>query len=62
MKLASIEKIKSIIDHPNGEFLSIVTVLNYQVIVKRNQFKVEDLVVFISPDTVLPDAEWAKFY
>jgi len=59
MKLASIERIKSICDHPNGQFLSIVTVLGYQVIVKRDEFKEGDLVIFISPDSVLPDTDWA---
>ena len=62
MKLASIERIKSIVKHPNADALSVVTVLGYQAIVKLDQFKVGDLVVFIQPDVVLPDAPWATFY
>jgi RNA ligase (TIGR02306 family) len=30
--------------------------------VNRDQWKVGDLCVFIEPDSVLPDKEWAKFY
>lgn len=62
MKLASIERVKSIVKHPNADALSIVTVLGYQAIVKLDQFKVGELVVLIQPDTVLPDAPWAAFY
>lgn len=62
MKLASIEKIKSVIKHPNADALDIVTVLGYQAIVKRDQYKEGDLILFIQPDTVLPDAPWASMY
>ena len=62
MKLASIEKIKSITKHPNADSLSIVTVLGYQAIVALDRYKVGDHVIFIQPDTVLPDKEWASFY
>ena len=62
MKLASIEKVKSIVKHPNADLLSICTVLNYQAIVKLNQFKEGDLVIFVQPDTILPDTEWSKFF
>ena len=62
MKLASIERIKSIVKHPNADALSVVTVLGYQAIVKLDQFKVGELIVFIQPDVVLPDAPWATFY
>ena len=62
MKLASIEKILEVVNHPNADLLDVVTVLGYKAIVKRNQYKVNDLVVFIQPDVVLPDAEWSAFY
>lgn len=62
MKLASIERIKSIVKHPNADALSIVTVLGYQAIVKLDQYKVDDLVIFIQPDVILPDAPWATLY
>jgi RNA ligase (TIGR02306 family) len=63
MKLASIEKIHTVIKHPNADALDIVGVLGYKAIVKRDQYKVGDLIVFIQPDTVLPDkTAWAAFY
>lgn len=62
MKLASVEYIKNVVKHPNADALDIVTILGYEAIVKRDQYKVNDLVVFIQPDSVLPDVEWAKMY
>ena len=62
MKLASIEKVKEVIKHPNADALDILSVLGFKCIVKRDQFAVGELVIFIQPDTVLPDKEWAAFY
>ncbi len=62
MKLASIQIIKSIEKHPNADSLDIAQILGYKVIVKIGQFKVGDTVVFIEPDSQLPDKPWAAFY
>lgn len=62
MKLASIEKIKKVKKHPNADALDIVCVLGYECIVKKDSYKEGEKIVFIQPDTVLPDAPWAKFY
>lgn len=63
MKLASFEKIHTVTKHPNADALDIVGVLGYKAIVKRDQYKVGHLIVFIQPDTVLPDnTAWAAFY
>ena len=62
MKLCSIERIKSVETHPNADSLDIATVLGYKAIVKRGQYKSGDLICFIQPDCVLPDAPWATFY
>lgn len=62
MSLASIQVIKEVIKHPNADKLDIVKVLNYDCIVNRDQWKIGDLCVFIEPDSVLPDADWSKFY
>ena len=62
MPLASIQKVVAVNKHPNADLLDITQVLNYTCITKRDQFKVGDLVVFIEPDSVLPDKPWATFY
>ncbi len=62
MSLASIQRIKSVEKHPGADLLSICTVLGYRCITKLDQFKVGELIAFIEPDTVLPQAEWSVFY
>lgn len=62
MKLATIETIKHIEKHPNADALEIVQVLNYRCVVKLGQYQLGEKVVFIQPDTVLPDAPWTAFY
>lgn len=55
VKLASIEIIKNIRKHPNADKLDIANVLGYQVIVGRDEFKEGQYVVFIQPDSILPE-------
>lgn len=62
MSLASIQPILAVRHHENADSLDIVQVLGYHCIVKRDQWKVGDLCVFIEPDSVLPDAPWSAFY
>jgi RNA ligase (TIGR02306 family) len=61
MKLASIETIKDLTDHPNADRLSIAKVLGWQSITKRGEFKAGDKVVFVVIDTILPNAPWSEF-
>lgn len=62
MKLASIETISEILPHSNADNLSIAKVLGWQCIVKKDEFKAGDAVVFIVIDTILPsDAPWSQF-
>ena len=60
--LATIQSIVSVEKHPNADSLDIVQVLGYKCIVKRDQWKIGDKVIFIAPDSVLPDTQWAAFY
>lgn len=62
MKLASIQPILSVEKHPNADLLDVVQVLGYKAIVKRDQWKVGDLCIFIEPDSVLPEVPWSAFY
>ena len=61
MKLASIEIIKSIKQHPGADLLDIATVLGWQTIVKRGEYKEGDRVVFVVIDTILPHRPWSEF-
>lgn len=60
--LATIQVIKNIECHPNADLLEIASVLGFKCIVKKGQYKIGDLIVFILPDSVLPDKPWAEFY
>lgn len=63
MKIASIEKLISVEPHPNADRLDIVKVLGYQCVTERGLHNAGDLIVYIQPDSVLPeDAEWAESY
>lgn len=59
--LATIQKVRNVRNHPNGEKLDIVQVLGWQVITKRDEFKEEDLCVYIVIDTVLPEKPEFEF-
>jgi RNA ligase (TIGR02306 family) len=59
-RLATVERIKGVIHHPNADKLDIVKVLGYDAIVGRDQFHEDEMVVFVQPDSILPtDKEWA---
>lgn len=60
--LATIQQISNIEVHPNADLLEIASVLGFKCIVKKGQYKIGDLIVFIIPDTCLPDKPWAEFY
>lgn len=62
MKLASIELISDIQPHPNADKLELAKVLGYTCIVEKNKYKINDAVVLIQPDTVLPNEPWAEMF
>jgi len=60
--LANIKQISQIIPHPNADALEIAIIEGWQCIVKKKQFKPNDLVVYIAIDTVLNNKpSWASF-
>jgi RNA ligase (TIGR02306 family) len=61
-KIASIEKIKSVRFHPNADRLDLITVLGYQCVTQRGLYKEGDIVIYIQPDSILPEAPWAEDY
>lgn len=62
MREATIERIKKVYEHPNADKLELVKVLGYQCVVPKGAYKEGDLIVYIKPDTVLPELEWAETY
>jgi RNA ligase (TIGR02306 family) len=62
MKLATLEKIVEVIPHENADRLEIVKVLGYECVVQKDVFAKDQLIVFIRPDSVLPEADWSQFY
>lgn len=53
-KLASIQTIRDLQPAKNSDNLDIATILNWNVIVRKNEFNVGDKVVFFEPDAFLP--------
>ena len=62
MKLASFEKITQLIPHPNADRLDLVKILGFQCVTQKGLYKEGDEVIFVQPDTILPDSEWAVEY
>lgn len=61
MKLASIEIIKEVKKHSNADSLDLATILGWQSVIKRGEYKAGDKVVFVVVDTILPRAPWSEF-
>lgn len=61
MNIATIETIHSFKTHPNADSLDLAMVRGFQVVVKKDQFKHGQQIVFIWPDTLCKPAEWNKF-
>lgn len=54
-KLASIQKISSLQPIPNADNIEIATVLGWQCVVKKGEFKVGESVVYFEVDSILPE-------
>lgn len=59
--LATIQRIREIKVHSGADALELATVLGWQVVVKKNEFLADDLVVYIAIDTVLPETPIFEF-
>jgi RNA ligase (TIGR02306 family) len=53
-KLATVQKIESIIPHDNADSLEIAKIRGWTVVVKKGEFKAKDLCIFIEIDSFLP--------
>jgi RNA ligase (TIGR02306 family) len=61
MKIATIERITEINKHPNADALELVKINGWQVCVKKNEFKVNDICIYITVDSVLEDCPQYEF-
>lgn len=62
MAIATLEQIIEIYPHPNADTLEIAKVKEYKTIVKKGMYKKYDSVIFIHPDTCLPEVDWATSF
>jgi RNA ligase (TIGR02306 family) len=61
MSVASIQQVRDVRPHPNADALDLCTVLGWQVVVKKGEFKSGDQCVYIEIDSVLPDRPEFEF-
>ncbi len=53
--IVNVCEIKEVKNHPNGDRLDLCIVKGWQVVTGRDQYKAGDIVVFIPPDTLVPE-------
>jgi len=58
---ANIVRISELLPHNNSDNLALVKIGGYQVVVRKDQFKIGDLAVYIQPDSVVPQTEPFRF-
>jgi hypothetical protein len=59
--LAHIEKIINIVPIEGADKIELATILGWQVVVRKEEFKVGDLAVYIEIDSVLPECKEFEF-
>lgn len=62
MKDATIEIISSVEKHPNADRLEIANILGFKCVTQKGLYKGGETIVYIRPDAVLPEMEWAVSY
>jgi len=61
MKLASAQKILNLTPIDGADLIETATVLGWQIVVKKNEYKIGDLCCYIQIDTVVPEKEEYEF-
>ena len=59
--LATIQRVRNVRHHTNADALDIVQVLGWQVVTRRDEYKENDLCVYITIDTILPEKPEFEF-
>ena len=57
-KLASIQKIIDIQPIEGADAIEVATVNGWKVVVKKNEFNIDDLVVYVEVDSWIPNQNW----
>jgi RNA ligase (TIGR02306 family) len=60
-KLASIQRVRELKGIEGADAIEIAAVLGWQVVVKKGEFKVGDLIVYCEIDSLMPDIEHFSF-
>jgi len=60
-KLASVQRIIKLESIPNADAIEKATVLGWQLVVKKGEFKINDLCVYVEIDSVLPEMPVFEF-
>ena len=60
-KLASVQITDDILPHDNADSLELAVVMGWQVIIKKNEFKKGDKIIYLEIDSVCPDQPWSQF-
>jgi RNA ligase (TIGR02306 family) len=60
-KLASIRIVEDVAPVENSDNLDVITVLGWQVVTQRGEFKVGDEVVYCEIDSIMPEREVFDF-
>ena len=61
-KLATVQIISDIKDIPNANVIKVASVLGWKTVIKENEFKIGDKIVFIEIDSILPDRPEFTFF
>ncbi len=59
-KLASIQRVLEVHPIPNADRIECVTILGWKCVVRKDEFKAGDLVVYIEIDSLLPFNPWTN--
>jgi RNA ligase (TIGR02306 family) len=60
-KLATIQKIINIEPIADADKIEKATVLGWSMVVKKNEFKIKDLCIYIEIDSIVPDIPYFEF-
>lgn len=53
--LATIQRVLDVQPHNNADSFELIKILGWQVIVKKGEFKIGDLVIYITTDSIVPE-------